>query len=1205
MKTRAFTIAMTLIVGAYLGAQNLEPVFPVQIDGLVWVEAEQAVTTNFADQATLDYGSSAYRLLLLNREGQSKSAPFYAEYSFVVPASGPWQLWLGGTPPGPQSDLLASFVSPLGYRIDGGPLLTAYREETTVNEKYSTNGYWYFINQAQDLSAGVHTIRLEIHEPRRYDSRYYFGLDALFLLREGAAAPIADLDRAGLPERFPRDMADRTINTPYQTIPQYEYAVQQNPQNKNVYLLLAQVYTLIGDYGNAIKTLSRARIMAGEDIRFTLLAAKCRLWSGEIDEGLRLYREYLNSPDADPAVWAEAAKINAWLMKYQDAEALYLQAMERYPEDLNLKVNYALTLLWQNKSKEGEQALRTLFEEQQTDPAALSRLAGIYDISGYPDKAADAYDAGIQLFPDQLDLYVKLIQISERSNKKEVAAATKLLISQTFAASDRIAAILAGLDQEARLREDALEAYRRRLLANPDDLNLRQELVRAYYWNGMLPEALAEANNILVNKLYASLGELDTDLAGVYALIDQLRLLRAAVAALGPGAATAAADLQKALDALKQATAQNDKVLAKPDPAPREKAAADLAAAQEALTQRLGAARALRDQSQAVVPRAQALLEQAASEAAATAPDAELLEKVKPWFWSAEDELRFLDAVAGANTLANYGRLRIGLLHEKPLDLSIDPAAQTEAVRRLLGQARLWTVAATAVAATPDPDIEAYVAADPVLRELAASLSLPAAAAPVFSAETPGETQEVLRALSGIRAQSAEYALKIDSARADLLRRARIRLGVRMYEYDTNTVQDRRDMSDVYLRLERPEDAVAALDRVLRVNPGDTASLFTLGRAMEMSGDWHGAMARYRDVYELNPRYENAAASYNRLAGVHTPVLETSFSATVDANRSTELSRLAYSVPLGSFMELAFAYTQDHDKIHQPAAGEFPVAMTLHTLDLRLPLKLPKHGLSLYAAAGGTVHNKLDDLLPPSVLEFDDYPLTDYVVTAPRLGAGLAWNRAVAGLGTLTLGADYRHEQVRDTFFTGRFVYYEHVGAASAGAYVVFPYRNLANTLSVRANFEYESIYSPYIEDDTNAILEAGGELHVGNVLYPRYRTLLDLGGSLLWQDAQTTENIVDYFAPDEVLTAKGGLALSSVFGLGGDWDLALSGRFWPGLYQAAGEGQVLLDGGLKIEGVHGSLAFYLDLGGYRTDTFWSATAVIGARLRLADYLKP
>jgi len=1048
----------------------------------------------------------------------------------------------------------------------------------------------------------VHTIRLEIHETRRYDSRYYFGLDAIFLIREGSAG----LGRAGLPDRFPRDMADRTINTPYQSIPQYEYAVQQDPQNRNAYLLLAQVYTLIGDYGNAIKTLSRARIMAGEDIRFTLLTAKCRIWSGEIDEGLRLYREYLASPDADPAVWAEAAKISAWLMKYPDAEELYLRAIERYPDDLNLKVNYALTLLWQNKSKEGEQALHSLFEAQKTDPAALARLAEIYETSGYPDKAADTCSTAIELFPQQLDLYVDLIRISERNNQKERAEATRALVSRTFTPSDRLSAVLAGLDQDARLRSDALSAYRRRLEAEPDDLNLRQELVRAYYWNGMLPEALAEADNILVNKLYASLGELDTDLADVFALIDQLRLLRGAVAGLDPGAAQAVADLQKAQEALKQATAQNDKAQAKPDGAARENAAASLAAAQEALTLRLAAAKALRDQAQAVLPRAQTVLEQASSEAAGTAPDAELLEKVQPWFWSAEDELRFLDRVAETNTLANYGRLRIGLLHEKPLDLTIDPQAQTEAVRRLLGQARLWTAAATeAPTSAPDPEIEAYIAGDPALAELAAALVRPEVAAAAFSAETPDEVQEVQRALSGIRAQSAEYALKIDTARADLLRRSRIRLGVRMYEYDTNTVQDRRDMSDVYLRLERPGEAVAALDRVLRVNPGDTASLFTLGRAMEMSGDWHGAMARYRGVYELNPRYENAAASYNRLAGLHAPVLETSFSATVDANRSTELSRLAYSVPLGSFMELAFAYTQDHDKIHQPVSGEFPVSMTLHTLDLRLPARLPKYGLSLYAAGGGTLHNKLDDFLPRSVLDFDEYPLEDYVVTAPRLGAGLAWNSAVAGLGTLTLGADYRHEQVRDTFFTGRFVYYEHVASAAAGAFFVFPYRALANTLSARANLEYEYVYSPYIEDDTNTIVEGGGELHVENVLYARYRTLLDLGGSLIWQDARTTENIVDYFAPDKVLTLKGGLALSSVFPLGGDWNLAVSGRFWPGRYQADGEGQLLLDGGFKLEGTRGGLALYLDLNGYRTDTFWSATAAIGARVRLAEFLRP
>jgi len=303
---------------------------------------------------------------------------------------------------------------------------------------------------------------------------------------------------------------------------------------------------------------------------------------------------------------------------------------------------------------------------------------------------------------------------------------------------------------------------------------------------------------------------------------------------------------------------------------------------------------------------------------------------------------------------------------------------------------------------------------------------------------------------------------------------------------------------------------------------------------------------------------------------------------------------------VGSFLGLAFSYSLDHDKIHQPASGNFPVSMTLHTLDLRLPLRLPELGLSAYGSVGGTLHNKLDDFIPRSVRDFDDYPLSDYVVTAPRLGAGLAFNR-----GAYTLGADYRHEQVRDTFFTGRFVYYEHAAAAHAGAYFEFPYRNLAHVLSVQTTLGYEYLYSPYIEDDTNAILEAGAEFHAENVLWGRPRTTLNLGGSVLWQNADTTENVVDYFAPEEVLTTKGGLTLTSVLDLPGGWDLTLAGRFWPGLYSAAGEGQVLLDGQLRVEGAHGNLALFLELGGYRTDTFWSATALLGARINLPDYLMP
>ena len=114
-----------------------------EIPSAVWLEAEDAIATNFSGEATLDYGSSAYRSLRLNRDGRDPSAPFYAEYAFWVPKAGTYELWFGGTPPGPRSEETASFVSPIRYRIDEAPWSSLYREDVAVVERYSSQNHWY------------------------------------------------------------------------------------------------------------------------------------------------------------------------------------------------------------------------------------------------------------------------------------------------------------------------------------------------------------------------------------------------------------------------------------------------------------------------------------------------------------------------------------------------------------------------------------------------------------------------------------------------------------------------------------------------------------------------------------------------------------------------------------------------------------------------------------------------------------------------------------------------------------------------------------------------------------------------------------------------------------------------------------------------------------------------------------------------------
>lgn len=1188
------------------GKARMEPVFSDRPKGLVWVEAEDAVSTNFANSSTLDYGSSAYSIMQLNREGQSSSAPFYAEYTFIVEEAGTWYLWMGGTPPGPRDEETASFVSPASYILDGGVPVLLYREDVAVNEKYSTINYWFVAKNPVELSAGVHTIRFEVSEKRRYDARYYFSLDAFFLVKNDSAILLGKPDRTTLPPLFPKDLADRRIDQPYLSIPQYEYSIQSSPKDTERYLLLAQVYNLIGDNGAAVKTLARGRVIAGDDPRFILQSAKSRIWSGEIDEGLRLYREYLNSPQAERVVWAEAAKIAAWLMKYQESERLYRDALVRYPDDVNLKVNLALTLLWAGQVRDGERLLTSVWEEARKDPDSIASLGSIYMVSGYPDKSIATYQNGIELFPDRLELYFSLVQAFEKTNKKTEAKEILARIAASFVESEQLAGRLAAVELQSSLKDTTLDAYRQRLARNPDDISLRQELVRAYYWNGMLAEALDESSNIIVNRLYGILLELDGDLAGSWRFLDFLQGYRRPVARIAPEADAKAISLKKAAEALLKAQSRNDQAIKGKDVKRKESAAAELTTAQQVLADELAESHRFLDQAAGTLSRVLELTDLGLAESLSAEEDTVMAQKLAPWGWNSADELAGLRLKATTSPLAWHALARISSIENRKAPAP-GTYELTEASKALLAQLSLWDTGASGQ--IPE-GVGAYYAHGSELKTELAAFAAPdvfeeAGSAAFFDDGTAGRAQEALKELAATRALGQERATAIQSSMSALYRQARARLQIRMYQFDTEAMQDRREQADIYLSLNRPAEASGALARVLLINPSDIASMFTLARALEMSGDWRNAMDKYRAVYELNPRYETAASSYNRQAESHGASLDTRVATSVDTIESAGSTRIEFMAPLSSVAEVQIAYEATQRKLHAPAAGDFPESMSLHTLELTLPLMVRSLGLTFSGTAGGTLQNKLQSLLPPVVADFSLAGIADYAVVAPRLAAQLSWEQ-----GGLFARAGYRFDQIEDTLYAGRTVYYEHAGHASAGAYLSSQARMFARTLSGSASVDVAGIFSPYLVTATNFVTSAGMEAHVGSMLAAAPLVMLDLGGIASWQDS-TIPGATDYYAPSAVLSLKGGPALSVRLGTETGWNSTVSGRIWPGFYSAAGAGRLSVDGQLTVDLTKRGLRMFVSADGSwvnatgSSPAYWSFQASLGAKLAIVDYLIP
>ena len=303
--------------------QKVEPVFPEENEALIFIEGEDAVSTNFTNEPILNYSCSKFRTLQLNRRtGLQGGRSFYATFVLYIEDPGEYELWYGGTPPGPAEELLPSYASPFSLRLDGGEALSVDRENVAVVEQYAPSYYWNYVGDIR-LDTGQHTVDFLVSHTRGYDGKLFFYLDCFFLVKKQAAE---NQDRGPLPAVFPKDMSDRSIDTPFQPFEEYQIVIRDNPDDIAGYLEIAQIYSLVGDYLNALKYLRRAGLLDPENNEVQLLTAKNLIWKGDVSEGLKTYRSLLLLDPSRLDLWLEAAKVAAWSSDQSRPKAHHRQA---------------------------------------------------------------------------------------------------------------------------------------------------------------------------------------------------------------------------------------------------------------------------------------------------------------------------------------------------------------------------------------------------------------------------------------------------------------------------------------------------------------------------------------------------------------------------------------------------------------------------------------------------------------------------------------------------------------------------------------------------------------------------------------------------------------------------------------------------------------------------------------------------------------
>jgi tetratricopeptide (TPR) repeat protein len=1249
------------------GSKLIEPELPQEDNSLYLVEGENAVSTNFTSQPTLDYDCSGQRSLQLNNAtAPSGNAPYYAEFAFDAGEGGSYELWYGGTPPGPADSVYPSYASPFSYSIGDAPPVHVHREDVHVVGNYAPSYYWVSVGRVE-IAKGFTNLRFMVNERRRLDNRYYFYLDCFFLVRleNGVRVPVA-----AKPAVFPADLADRSIDEPFKSYDDYQIQIRDQPGNVGSILALAKIYTLAGDSLNAIKYLKTALSLDPKNSEARLLSAKNRIWKGDIADGLDEYAKVIEASPDRRELYLEAGKLAAWHGDFGRSFRFYDSGLAAFPNDPDLIVNEGLAYLWNNQEDRAKATFAAALEREKNDPAGLSALADTYMINGYPADAAKVLRRLVALRPALASAYFALATALASSGDRKEADKVVASIDGIFKSSDALTAYVDEQRRRSAIRDEALSRFEAELAKAPDNLALRQTLAQSYFWNGRKAEAIGEYSSILANYAYLRFASLDRETLPLHRLLDFEAVDRLDAQALLARLKDSKVALQAAEDRLKKAKADleaaNRKKTGTAAPSASEaqgSASKDFEAEVSKATEELNAVASI---AESVIARAADLGDSSAAErkglpAMIEADKAEAASYAAlwkdGWTWDRRGFVAEEDEVARSGLfLADFVLLR---LYQIENDRTMGDRYFARLAKREEGSPEIEAAVVRGYIAKGDAEaarkrLEANAGSTPALPYAAemdlrlssigrtkedattpdstvALIDLTPAADQTATADQTVRVRDIEAGLADTDSSLRKLFASIDADRASARALLSAKMVRNIYRLETDTYLIRNQLADYYVAAKEFDPAVYQLSMVLKIDPANIQARYSLGTIYQRRGDWREAGEAFKTVYAADPGFDSVLSLYNRLAEDHAPAFGTQFSYLADYLRTKWRGEADFQHELSDSITFKADYAAEFTRMVQGSpylsADYDHLYYESHDVSAGLALKpFPTSGTQSFTVTpavgdqifgNGLIVNdntkSYSDALIPKAATIGDY--------FPVLRADLPYVRvdsALKAFDYFRLNGQYRYGVYQDSFYPGLDPLY-------------------AQTLEMNAAFDPGIIGIPVLDRTAFRLYGKGDLIASGDLIYTGLGevtaylikggspyTLLYLIGDFTAQDdlrpglGSSSSEATAYWKPNAVTVAEGGLGYATWLGMKGGGVFGISLQAKAGRYEEASwtspvpylklEGIGNLE--LTVRNLTATLGF--DLVGTRktyepwgTWTYWSSFTRLGVSIKLPDYLVP
>jgi len=1211
------------------GTERIPAILPPGDPNLIFVEGESAVSTNFAREPILNYDCSGYRTLQLNKTTALKGdGEYFADFAFYVESTGTYELWYGGTPPANKDEAQVSYASPFSLVLDKISTFEIFRDTVHVVENYTPAYYWNLVGDFP-LQSGSHRLRFQVTKPRNYDGKYFFYLDNFFLVKKenGTRLPVTLK-----PAVFPRDMDNRSIDRSFYSIDEYEKRIRDNPTDVTAALELSMVYSLIGDYYNALKYLRRADLLEPQDRTILLLLAKNTLWKGDTAGALGLYKNLLNYYGDDKGIWLEAGKVAAWTGRYTDSVAFFTDALKKFPQDLSLIVNRGLSELWSGATVRAKKDFETALALTGKDVGKLKNLGSIYTVNGYADMAVPVYKDALNLAPGDVELYTLLYDTYVRLNLTKEAQAVKDGMEKRFIPTPELTNFLDVFNQKIQLKNLVLDDYKKQLEAESDNLELRKLIAETDFWNGDMDGGIKEYESILANYIYRQLRTMEKASAEYMGILDRSLVYSRYLLDLPQLTASYAKRLNDHLGAIKKAQADlAQKKTANADTVKKGKEA-DLAgenALNEKITQSQSELAATINEISFLSATVQTLsdrftsdrdrLQVLAQEDAKQEETFKNLTKDTHWTWdrgAMEKELE--KARQNGTNLAAYALGRIALFQGDAPGAQRNFSALAKEKARLTGTD--YGLVEAQLLRGPLPTVDALQKVLSDTEEPFASLGSDFLAYLGIVQEKPATTpgfltddpvvaiNGALKELASLRDASFKQKTVVDKNTQEIYQLLSRSLQRNFYDLAINTSDLHNELGNFYQSAKRYADAIDQFKQVMAIDPWNREALFKLGQVYQYNGNWAQAQTLYKKVYNDDPFFNNVAHFYNQIEREYADRIDASASFMADTTRLVQTNTLAWGTNVNEMVGITAAYTSIYQR--------FPVSPGYGSLDHRFTLAVPltpwNRDFSITPYAGGLLYNPLAGV-GTSSSSLDGSTFFGSYKPRPLVGLGTQWTSKL-----FSAGLAYNLDTLEDTITKDSPLYSQNIQADGTLRFSFTGYPVFSDT-SVRASAATQMV------EDGALIYSVGGEYIIPLTVSNTPHLTVSFNFPVTYQDSQNVPPTTAYFAPRQALTTEASITAT------GDFDVSPGLAIHQALRGAVGYyGEQALDTSVPPQWVHtDNLTFALEnrsefstewytayvniLGTGKNEVapqvsnlnYWSFTVEIGLRFRAPSLLVP